>query len=159
MRNTMACGIATTQAMVLRMYHGIDLDRFQRGPAAERAAGAPLLLSVGRLREKKGFATLIEACRLLRDAGKVVRCKIVGYGEEHDRLAGLISRHGLQDAVQLAGKMTQDELIDLYRRASVFALPCQVARTGDPDGIRNVLLEGMAMELAAVSLSVSGIPE
>ena len=151
--------IATPEAMVLCMYHGIDLERFKRGPAAARAAGAPLLLSVGRLREKKGFATLIEACRLLRDAGKVVRCKIVGYGEEHDRLAGLISRHGLNDAVQLAGKMTQDELIDLYRSASVFALPCQVASDGDRDGIPNVLLEAMAMELAVVSTSVSGIPE
>src|SRR5256714_215118 len=152
-------GIATPEAMVLCMYHGIDLERFKRGPAAARAAGAPLLLSVGRLREKKGFATLIEACRLLRDAGKVVRCKIVGYGEEHGRLAALISRHGLNDAVQLAGKMTQDELIDLYRSASVFALPCQVASDGDRDGIPNVLLEAMAMELAVVSTSVSGIPE
>ena len=152
-------GIATPEAMVLCMYHGIDLERFKRGPAAARAAGAPLLLSVGRLREKKGFATLIEACRLLRDAGKVVRCKIVGYGEEHDRLAGLIRLHGLNDAVQLAGKMTQDELIDLYRSASVFALPCQVASDGDRDGIPNVLLEAMAMELAVVSTSVSGIPE
>src|SRR5205814_1859055 len=108
---------------------------------------------------KKGFATLIEACRLLRDAGKLARCRIVGYGEEHDRLAGLISRHGLNDAVELAGKMTQDELIDLYRSASVFALPCQVASDGDRDGIPNVLLEAMAMELAVVSTSVSGIPE
>ena len=88
-----------------------------------------------------------------------MRCRIVGYGEEHDRLAGLISRHGLHDAVQLAGKMTQDELIDLYCRASVFALPCQVASDGDRDGIPNVLLEAMAMELAVVSTGVSGIPE
>ena len=152
-------GIATPEATVLRMYHGIDLDRFQRGPVAERAIGVPLLLSVGRLREKKGFATLIEACRLLRDAGTVVRCKIVGYGEEHDGLAGLISRHGLKEVVQLAGKMTQAELIDLYRNATVFALPCQVASDGDRDGIPNVLLEAMAMELAVVSTNVSGIPE
>jgi len=41
----------------------------------------------------------------------------------------------------------------------VFALPCQVASDGDRDGIPNVLLEAMAMELAVVSTSVSGIPE
>jgi glycosyltransferase involved in cell wall biosynthesis len=152
-------GIAPPDATVLRMYHGIDLDRFQRGHVAERAVGAPLLLSVGRLREKKGFTTLIEACRLLRDAGTVVRCKIVGYGEEHDRLAGLISLHGLEGAVQLTGKMTQDELLGLYRSAAAFALPCQVASDGDRDGIPNVLLEAMAMELAVVSTDVSGIPE
>jgi glycosyltransferase involved in cell wall biosynthesis len=156
---TYLAGIATPEATVLRMYHGIDLDRFQRGPVAVRSVGAPQVLSVGRLREKKGFATLIEACRLLRDAGTAVRCKVVGYGEGHDGLATLISRHGLQDAVELVGTTTQDELIDLYRKAAVFALPCQVASDGDRDGIPNVLLEAMAMELAVVSTNVSGIPE
>src|SRR5438045_2478072 len=89
------------------------LRREEGGPAAERAAQAPCRVSERRLGEKKGFASLNEACRLLRDAGQVVRWKIVGYREQHGRLAALISRHGLNDAVQLAGKMTQDQLIDL----------------------------------------------
>jgi glycosyltransferase involved in cell wall biosynthesis len=151
--------IATPEATVLRMYHGIDLDRFQRGSVPAAPVGPPLVLSVGRLREKKGFATLIEACRLLRDAGTAVRCKVVGYGEEHDRLLELIHRHGLQQVVQLVGKMTHEDLIHLYREATVFTLPCQVARDGDRDGIPNVLLEAMAMELAVVSTNVCGIPE
>lgn len=151
--------IAPTGARVVRMYHGIDLKRFQRGPGEQRVSGVPLLLSVGRLREKKGFGTLIEACRLLRDSGKALRCKIVGYGEEHERLSELIHRHRLEEVVELAGKMTQDQLIHLYREATVFALPCRVASDGDRDGIPNVLLEAMAMELAVVSTNVSGIPE
>ena len=151
--------IASPQATVVRMYHGIDLGRFHRGAGREPARGAPLLLSVGRLRAKKGFATLIEACRILRDSGRTVCCKIVGYGEEHDALASLIARHGLGKAVQLVGRLTQEEVIALYRRAAVFALPCQVASDGDRDGIPNVLLEAMAMELAVVSTEVSGIPE
>ena len=151
--------IASPQAMVVRMYHGIDLDRFRRVEGHEVAPGAPLLLSVGRLRAKKGFATLIEACRILRDSGRTVCCKIVGYGEEHDGLASLIARHGLGKAVQLVGRLTQEEVIALYRRAAIFALPCQVASDGDRDGIPNVLLEAMAMELAVVSTEVSGIPE
>ncbi len=152
-------GIAAPESTVLRMYHGIDLNRFQPGYVAERRVGAPLVLGVGRLRAKKGFATLIEACRLLREAGTAVRCKVVGYGEEHERLAELINRHGLGATVQLIGKLAQDNLIDLYRSATVFALPCQVASDGDRDGIPNVLLEAMAMELAVVSTDVSGIPE
>ena len=151
--------IAGAEATVLRMYHGVDLSRFcpnlSRGSLDER----PLILSVGRLREKKGFAVLIEACRLVRDAGTAMRCQIVGYGEEHDKLKSLITRYALEDTVQLTGKMTHDELIELYRQTTVFVLPCQVASDGDRDGIPNVLLEALGMEIAVVSTNVSGIPE
>ena len=55
--------------------------------------------------------------------------------------------------------MTQEELLGLYRRATVFALPCVVVEGGDRDGIPNVLLEAMAVELPVVSSAISGIPE
>lgn len=151
--------IASPRAVLLRMYHGVDLNRFPGADGRELAPGVPLVLSVGRLRAKKGFTTLIEACRILHESGRPFSCKIVGYGEQHDALAGLIARHGLGKAVQLIGRKTQEEVIALYRRATIFALPCQVASDGDRDGIPNVLLEAMAMGLAVVSTEVSGIPE
>ena len=49
--------------------------------------------------------------------------------------------------------------MDLYRHATIFALPCQVADDGDRDGIPNVFMEAMAMGLPVVSTDVSGIPE
>lgn len=151
--------IAGADSHVLRMYHGVDLGRFHRSNSDPRPAGPPLILSVGRLREKKGLAILIEACRRLHDCGIAFRCVIVGYGEEHGNLARLIVTLGLEDRVQLAGKMTHEELIGLYRQSAVFTLPCLIASDGDRDGIPNVLLEAMAMELAVVSTTVSGIPE
>jgi glycosyltransferase involved in cell wall biosynthesis len=144
---------------VLRMYHGVDPRRFHRRPVTDCSSEVPLLLSVGRLREKKGFAILIEACRLLRDTGTAIRCQIVGYGEQHDQLQSLIARHALHASVRLAGKMAHEQLIELYREAAVFALPCQIASDGDRDGIPNVVLEALAMEIAVVSTNVSGIPE
>ena len=41
----------------------------------------------------------------------------------------------------------------------MFALPCQVTEDGDRDGIPNVLLEAMSIELPVVATAVSGIPE
>src|SRR5262249_28447815 len=120
--------IAGRDTHVLRMYHGVDVGRFRRvtsGPAC--LVGLPLILSVGRLREKKGFPVLIAACRLLREAGVAFRCVIVGYGEEHGNLTRLIETQGLRDYVSLAGKMTHQELIGLYREAAMFTLPCRVA--------------------------------
>ncbi len=61
--------LAAPGSQVHRMYHGIDAGVFHPSRRAAAARWLPLLLSVGRLREKKGLDTLIEACRLLRDRG------------------------------------------------------------------------------------------
>jgi len=140
------------------MYHGIDSARFRATPRSEDES-APLILAVGRLRAKKGFDTLIRACALLRGAGQEFRCEIVGYGEERDSLQRLIGELGLDERVSLAGSMNHAALRERYQAAAIFAAPCRIAEDGDRDGIPNVLLEAMSMELAVVTTGVSGIPE
>ena len=145
-------------APIHRMYHGIDHVAFAPRPRAP-AQEAPLILAVGRLREKKGFATLIEACALLRDAGRDFRCEIVGYGEDQARLESRIRAARLGEHVVLTGKLAREQVIERYARAAALVVPSQVASDGDRDGIPNVLLEAMAMELPVVASAVSGIPE
>jgi glycosyltransferase involved in cell wall biosynthesis len=145
-------------ARVHRMYHGVDHALFHPKRRAAHATQA-VILSVGRLREKKGLDTLIDACRVLRRRGEAFRCEIVGYGEEHDRLQSHISMHGLTDTVRLLGKLTREQVIECYARAAVYVQPSRIAADGDRDGIPNVLLEAMAMGVPVVATNVSGIPE
>lgn len=149
------------QARVHRMYHGIDHGVFHVGcSCVDRSpAAVPLVLAVGRLREKKGFDTLIDACQLLRVRGERFRCEIVGYGEQRDRLQRLIDDRGLGDVVTLAGKCTREQLLARYGAASAFVQPSRIANDGDRDGIPNVLLEAMAVGVPVVATTVSGIPE
>lgn len=146
---------------VHRMYHGIDTARFRPAESTPDAPvdGLPLVLSVGRLREKKGFPTLLDACARLVRSGRRLRCVIVGYGPERAALESRIVALGLTDVVTLAGRQAQAQVIEHYRRAAVFVLPCQVAADGDRDGIPNVLLEAMACGVPVVTTDVSGIPE
>ena len=145
-------------ANVHRMYHGIDAGVFN--PLHRQTpALVPLILSVGRLRQKKGLDTLIKACMLLTSRGVPYRCEIVGYGEEKAPLSALIEDLALADQVQLVGKLTREQVIDRYARAAVYVQPSRVAADGDRDGIPNVLLEAMAMGVAVVATRVSGIPE
>ncbi len=145
-------------AAVHRMYHGIDLAVFH--PKRRGATEAiPLILSVGRLREKKGLDTLIDACRLLRDRGRAFRCEIVGYGEERERLEAHIARHALGAHISLPGKLTREQVVERYARAAAYVQPSRIAADGDRDGIPNVLLEAMAMGLPVAASRVSGIPE
>ena len=154
------------QAVVQRMYHGVDHALFHPAqrlllPAHSptNLSALPLILSVGRLRAKKGLDTLIDACAALRQRGQAFVCEIVGYGEEQARLEAQIERLGLGDCVRLPGKLAREQVIARYARAAVYVQPSRIAADGDRDGIPNVLLEAMAMGLPVVASNVSGIPE
>jgi glycosyltransferase involved in cell wall biosynthesis len=156
--NRIALVAVAPQARIQRMYHGVDHTQFH--PERRRLASTvPLLVSVGRLREKKGLDVLIEACALLRDAGQIFRCDIVGYGPEQDALQRLIEWRSLAGQVCLVGKLAREEVIERYSRASVYVQPARIAADGDRDGIPNVLLEAMAMGVPVIASRVSGIPE
>ncbi len=155
-------GIAETGVAIDRVYHGIDTERFSSANEArsQRAAGAePLVLTVGRFSEKKGLEDLLRACALLRDREVKLRCVMVGYGALEERLKELRRELGLETLVEMPGRLAQPQVIEQYRRAAVFALPCVVLENGDRDGIPNVLLESMAAGVPVVTTDVSGIAE
>jgi len=148
---------ASLNGKVKCIYHGLDLDAYRRD--SRPPEGKPVLISVGQLKEKKGFAYLLEACRLLKDAGYDFVCQIVGEGPLRDALQAQIRQLSLGDIVVLCGALPHQQVIEKYRRATLFVLPCVLGGDGDRDGIPNVILEAMAMELPVVSTRHSGIPE
>lgn len=139
------------------IYHGLDVDRYLPGMGASE--GKPFVLSVGQLKEKKGLAYLITACRILKEQGYDLECQIVGEGPLRAELEKQIRQFSLEDTVMLCGARPHPEVIEKYRRATLFVLPCVVSANGDRDGIPNVILEAMAMQLPVVSTRHSGIPE
>lgn len=139
------------------IYHGLDLRKYQ--PAVYVPAGRPILLSVGQLKEKKGFSCLLKACQILRESGADFECWIVGEGPLRGALTRQIDELGLREIVRLKGSLPHEDVVECYRRASMFVLPCIVGGDGDRDGIPNVILEAMAMQLPVVSTRHSGIPE
>jgi len=146
------------------VYHGLNADlarllaQSPARPAMSDTAMRPL--GVGRLVPKKGFDVLVEACALLRRRGLAVEATIAGEDGAHAaEVRRRIAARGLADAVRLAGPLAQAALLEAYRRATIFCLPCRVAADGDRDGIPNVLIEAMACGLPVVTTGVSGIPE
>jgi glycosyltransferase involved in cell wall biosynthesis len=154
-------GIADGGTPIHRIYHGLNLTRFDRLRKSDSSidTGIPTILSVGRFREKKGFLTLIRACRILVDAGHRFRCQIVGYGPLQSEMEELIRTLGLSETLSLCGKKTLEQVVQLYQEADIFTLPCQVAEDGDRDGIPNVFMEAMACQVPVVTTGISGIPE
>jgi glycosyltransferase involved in cell wall biosynthesis len=108
--------------------------------------------------ETKGFHTLIQAGARLRDEGLPFSCVLIGDGPEAARLHLLAAELNLSAQVALVGQRLPSEVKTFYQEADILVMPSCV-RHNDRDGIPNVLLEAMAMEIPVISTRVSGIPE
>ena len=96
---------------------GID-PRFRPGGAR---ATSPLVVAVGRLMPVKRFDALIDAVAEARRTVPGTELVIVGDGAEREHLEDLIQERDATEWVRLAGRLTDDALVDLYRRAWVLA--------------------------------------
>jgi glycosyltransferase involved in cell wall biosynthesis len=143
------------------VYHGVNLKDFQPIPdlGASPVAKQPLILSVGRLVEKKGFQDLLQALLRVKERGQQFRCAIYGDGPLCQQLERWIEEHSMASHVTLMGDSTQQELISVYQNATLFILTPVQTEDGDRDGIPNVLLEAMAVGLPVITTAVAGIPE
>lgn len=141
------------------IYHGLDADIYLRDRLTMAASGPPLILAVGQLKEKKGFTYLLKACRILCNQAREFVCQIVGEGPLRPELEAEIHRLSLEGVVILCGALPHQEVVGKYRQAAVLVLPAVISNTGDRDGIPNVILEALAMEVPVVSTRHSGIPE
>jgi colanic acid/amylovoran biosynthesis glycosyltransferase len=139
-----------------RIYNGLNLSRFRR---TDFSSAPPLIVAIGRLIAKKGFADLIRACRLLLEHGKSFRCEIIGEGPLEKELHGQIDKFDLQKCVEMPGAKPQHEVREHLAAASVFVLPSVVDPDGGMDNLPTVIMEAMAAGLPVISTAIGGIPE
>jgi colanic acid/amylovoran biosynthesis glycosyltransferase len=139
-----------------RIYNGLNLAEFGQ---ANFSSDPPLIVAIGRLIPKKGFANLIRACALLVEHGTSFRCEIFGEGPLEKELCAQIEELGLKDLVQFPGAKPQHELRKRLAGATVFVLPSVPEAEGGMDNLPTVIMEAMATGLPVVSTTIGGIPE
>ena len=141
---------------VRRIYNGLDFAEFGR---TDFSSTPPLIIAVGRLIAKKGFAELIRACALLTERGKLFRCEIIGEGPLENELRAQIAQLNLQNRFVLSGAKPQREVRQHLAAASVFVLPSVLDPEGGMDNLPTVIMEAMATGLPVISTNIAGIPE
>jgi glycosyltransferase involved in cell wall biosynthesis len=115
----------------------------------------PVVLTVGRMVERKGIRYLIEAMRDVPGA----RLSVVGGGPLLPELKEQAGRLGLSDRVSFPGKVSEAELIEQYRRAAVYVQPAVIDSRGDTEMLGVVLLEAMHYGVPVIGSNVGGIPD
>ena len=141
---------------IYRVYNGLNLAEFGR---TDFSSTPPLIVAVGRLIAKKGFADLIRACGLLAEGGKALQCEIIGEGPLENELRAQIEQLDLQNRAALSGAKPQREVRQRFAAASVFVLPSVVDPEGGIDNLPTVIMEAMATGLPVISTNIGGIPE
>lgn len=149
------------------IHNGVDCQKFH--PIAKIDArnrlnlptNAHIILSVGHLRELKGFHLLIEAIQTLQheNAG-LLPLKLLIVGGDYpwdptykDRLVRQIDENDLYEQVVLTGAKSPDELHYWYSAADIFCL------VSSREGCPNVVLESLACGTPVVATPVGDIPK
>lgn len=108
------------------------------------------IFMVSRLTPLKRADLLIQA--LASDEAAGIKAVIAGEGEEHDRLATMITNHGLADRVTLAGAVSSDELLHYLAHCRAVCFPPHDEDYGF------VTVEAFASRKAVITCTDSGGP-
>jgi glycosyltransferase involved in cell wall biosynthesis len=125
---------------------GID-GRFSPGG---RRDPDPLVVAVGRLVPVKRIDRFIEAMVVLKARQPALRAMVVGEGYERPELEARITRHGAASWLTLPGRLDDDALRALYRRAWL------VGSTSVREGWGMTLTEAAACGTPAVATRITG---
>jgi glycosyltransferase involved in cell wall biosynthesis len=137
--------------------NGIDLEEFTRKnatPTAQRQLGLPpgrhVIGAAGRLSPEKGFDVLLRSVAELVRRGVNAHLVLIGEGDEQANLERLATELGIRARCSLVGY--QADLRPYYEAMDVFAL------SSLREGLPNVLLEALALEVPVVATKINGIP-
>lgn len=114
------------------------------------ASPHPLVVAVGRLMPSKRFDELIRVCAEVRTAVPDLELVIVSDGYERPNLEALIEDLGAGSWVTLAGRVSDELLLDYYRRAWV------VASASMAEGWGMTLTEAAACGTPTVATRIPG---
>lgn len=160
-RNAVSLGIDTGKVRVVG--NGVDTDKFHLLPqrSARRRLGlplgAPVLVSVGGLVERKGFHRVIDCLpelrRMLPDLCYLIIGGTSAEGDWEQRLRRQAEALGLGESVMFLGAQPPEALSTILSSADVFVLATRM------EGWANVFLEAMACGLPVVTTRVGGNAE
>ncbi|MCD4670926.1 MAG: glycosyltransferase family 4 protein [Actinomycetia bacterium] len=126
-------------------------DSFKRYPLPENAS--PVLGNVGMFEERKGQVVLLEAIsKLIKDPFPDLHLILVGEGPDEQMLKNKVREMGLDNNVTFF-PFTREPMY-VFERIDILVLSSLYK-----EGLPNVLLEAMSMNVPVISSKMAGVPE
>jgi glycosyltransferase involved in cell wall biosynthesis len=140
------------------LQNGIDTDRFRRDATSgtlRKELGFPfdrqLVAAIGRLSPEKDLFTFLRVASRVTEQVPGAHFLIVGEGPERDELERMADRLRLRSRITFLGQ--RHDILNIYNSLDLFLL------TSVREGLPNVILEAMAMEVPVVTTNVGGVGE
>lgn len=135
-----------------RIPNGVDVREFRRrGPLQDTSKARFILL--GRRTPQKGIDTALQAVKILADRGLAEDLELYFYGWDYPEWDYRQLSRDLGVDRYVTFLPFEKNVVDLYQEAYGLLLPSL------GEGLSNVLLEAMAMELPVIGSRVSGTKE
>jgi phosphatidylinositol alpha-1,6-mannosyltransferase len=120
----------------------------------KKTSGPIILLTVGRLVERKGHARVLAAMRNIPS----LEYHIVGDGPFRESLEAMVEDSGLKSRVQFFSSISHEELPRYYQNADIFVMPT-ISSPVDREGFGIVYLEAGLFELPVIASDLPGVDE
>lgn len=117
-----------------------------------------VVMTVGRLQQRKGQDKMIEAMSLIRESSPEAIYAIIGDGEDYERLHNLVKEHKLEAHVQFYRDLSDQEMIQCYQQCDLFILPNRTIEN-DIEGFGMVLVEAQACAKPVIAGDSGGTKE
>lgn len=117
------------------------------------------LLFVGRLVEKKGLRYLVECLPFLLKKFPEIKLKVAGSGPEQIVLELLVDKLGLSSRIDFLGRVSHQNLVNLYQESTMAIFPFIQAEDGDMEGLGLVMVEALACQCPVIAGDVPAVKD
>lgn len=145
--------------------NGVDTTKFHPAPIDEQLLvrhnlkNKKILLTVGRLVERKGVDKTILALPKIIQEIPDIHYLVVGTGEYSDKLKHLVSELSITGYVTFAGRVSEADLIKYYQSCDLFIMPNRELADHDTEGFGLVFLEANACKKSVIGGKAGGAVE
>jgi colanic acid/amylovoran biosynthesis glycosyltransferase len=113
----------------------------------------PSFLTIGRLHWKKGFVEMLKALAELKTKEIDFQYKLIGEGNDYERIAYAAYKLGIQDKVEFLGKLEHEEVISRLQETDYYL------QYSIQEGFCNAVLEAQAMGKLCIVSDAEGLSE
>ncbi len=137
----------------VKIMPAININLFQSSEQHYFRKNKPVFMTTGRLHWIKGFVETMEALAILKAKGIDFTYKIIGEGQDYERIAFAAYQLGIKDRVQFLGKLPHEEVKQHLEGADVYI------QYSIQEGFCNAVLEAQAMGKLCVVSDAEGLTE